>query len=121
MAAGIAALEELATGNAYSKLEQLGAALEGGMKNAAKAAGVPVQFNRCGSMFCAYFTGQAVHNLADALQSDRERFKHYFMAFGPRRLPRAVPVRGGASSTAHTDTDIENTVQAAARVMGTLR
>ena len=29
------------------------------MKEAAKAAAiVPVQFNRCGSMFCGYFTGQ---------------------------------------------------------------
>ena len=41
MAAGIAALEELAASNAYAKLEQLGAALEAGMKDAAKSAGVP--------------------------------------------------------------------------------
>jgi glutamate-1-semialdehyde aminotransferase len=26
------------------------------MKDAAKVGGVPVQFNRCGSMFCGYFT-----------------------------------------------------------------
>ena len=60
MAAGIAALKELSTGKAYTKLERLGAALEEGMKKAAKTAGVPVQFNRCGSMFCAYFTSDPV-------------------------------------------------------------
>src|SRR5690349_14633191 len=38
MAAGIAALEELAAGNAYARLEQLGAALEAGMKSAAQSA-----------------------------------------------------------------------------------
>src|ERR1039457_1254137 len=36
MAAGIAALEELTASDAYARLEQLGAALEAGMKDAAK-------------------------------------------------------------------------------------
>src|SRR5437879_11751834 len=67
MAAGIAALEELRATNAYERLEQLGAQLEAGMKEAARAAGVPVQFNRCGSMFCAYFTSEPVHNLSEAM------------------------------------------------------
>src|SRR5881394_1830599 len=51
MAAGIAALEELASTNAYKTLEHLGATLEAGMKGAAMSAGIPVQFNRVGSMF----------------------------------------------------------------------
>ena len=49
--------------NIYARLEQLGARLEAGMKDAAKSAKVPVTFNRCGSMFCAYFTGGPVGNL----------------------------------------------------------
>src|SRR6185295_1573680 len=63
--------------NAYARLEQLGAQLEAGMKDAAKSAGVPVTFNRCGSMFCGYFTSEPVHNVADAMKSDRERFKKF--------------------------------------------
>src|SRR5437016_2522653 len=78
MAAGIAALEELAATDAYPKLEQRGALLEEGMKGAAKAAGLSTQFNRCGSMFCTYFTSQPVQNLAAAMKSDRERFAKYF-------------------------------------------
>jgi glutamate-1-semialdehyde 2,1-aminomutase len=80
MAAGIAALEELgssrrkeapsnaecgmrnaessqslltsaATGtNAYALLEAKGAALEAGLRDAAKSANIPVTFNRCGSL-----------------------------------------------------------------------
>src|SRR5438093_9703647 len=46
MAAGIAALEELATNDAYARLEQLGAQLEAGMKDAATRSGVSIQFNR---------------------------------------------------------------------------
>src|SRR5208337_2203351 len=39
MAAGIAALEELDASGAYARLEDLGAALEAGLRDAAKAAG----------------------------------------------------------------------------------
>src|SRR5258707_2401551 len=70
MAAGIAALEELTATDAYTKLERLGAQLEAAMKEAAATARIPVQFNRCGSMFCGYFTSHPVHNLADAMKSD---------------------------------------------------
>jgi glutamate-1-semialdehyde 2,1-aminomutase len=121
MAAGIAALEELAASGAYAKLEQLGATLEAGMKSAAKSAGVPVQFNRCGSMFCAYFTSDPVHNVAEAMKSDRERFKRYFhgmLAEGIYFAPSQF--EAGFLSTTHTEADIARTVAAAAKVMKTL-
>jgi glutamate-1-semialdehyde 2,1-aminomutase len=114
MAAGIAALEELSAGNAYAKLEELGAALESGMKSAAKAAGIAVQFNRIGSMFCGYFTGEPVHNLADAMKSDRARFAKYFHAMLKRGIYLAPSqFEAGFISTAHTMGDIEKTVSAA--------
>jgi glutamate-1-semialdehyde 2,1-aminomutase len=121
MAAGIAALEELAASDAYTKLEQLGAALEGGMREAAKSAGVPVQFNRCGSMFCGYFTAEPVGNAAEAMKSDRARFAKYFhgmLAEGIYLAPSQF--EAGFLSTAHTAADIEQTVAAAAKVMKTL-
>ena len=121
MAAGIAALEELAASNAYAKLEELGAALEEGMKSAAKTADVAVQFNRCGSMFCGYFTSEPVHNVADAMKSDRERFRKYFhgmLAEGIYFAPSQF--EAGFLSTAHTPADLKRTVKAAAKVMKTL-
>ena len=86
-----------------------------------EAAGVPVQFNRCGSMFCAYFTSEPVHNLADAMKSDRERFKKYFhgmLAEGVYFAPSQF--EAGFLSTAHTPADIRKTVRAAKRVLKTL-
>ncbi len=121
MAAGIANLQELLATDAYAKLEQLGAQLAAGMRDAAKSAGVPVQFNQCGSMFCGYFTDQPVHNLADAMHSDRERFKRYFHGLldsGVYLAPSQF--EAGFLSTAHTATDIEKTVSAAAKVLRTL-
>jgi len=121
MAAGIAALEELEASNAYARLEQLGSALAEAMRDAAKAAKVPVQFNQIGSMFCGYFSSQPVHNLVDAMKSDRERFKKYFhgmLAEGIYLAPSQF--EAGFLSTAHSEADIEKTAQAATKVMKTL-
>jgi len=118
MAAGLAALEELEAGGAYAKLEELGAGLEAGLRDAAKAAGVPMQFNRCGSMFCGYFASEPVQNLADAMKSDRERFKRYFHGMLSEGIYLAPSqFEAGFLSTAHSAADIEQTVRAAARVM----
>ena len=102
----------------YARLEELGAQLEAGLQDAAKSAGVPVQFNRCGSMFCGYFTSEPVHNLADAMKSDRERFKQFFHAMldaGVYLAPSQF--EAGFLSTAHTPADLEKTIQAAAAAM----
>ena len=147
MAAGIAALEELSNAedgtrsvetaaarsrpseiphsalrtphsDAYAQLEALGAQLEAGLRDAAKFAGVPVTFNRCGSMFCGYFMSGPVWNLADAMQSDRERFKKYFHGMlneGVYLAPSQF--EAGFLSTAHRAEEIDQTVRAAAKVM----
>ena len=118
LAAGLASLEELFSTDAYEKLEQIGAQLEAGMKTAAHAAKIPMQFNRCGSMFCGYFTGEPVHNLADAMKSDRERFKKFFHGMlGESIYLAPSQFESGFLSTAHTVADIEQTVCAAAKIL----
>ena len=130
MAAGIAALEELgretrparptdgSASRPYQRLEQLGAQLETGLKDAAKAARVPVRFNRCGSMFCAFFTGEPVWNLSDAMKCDRTRFAKFFHGMlneGVYLAPSQF--EAGFVSTAHSPADIDRTVKAAAKVL----
>ena len=121
MAAGLANLEELNHSGAYDRLEKIGEQLEAGMKDAAKSANIPMRFNRCGSMFCGYFTSEPVHNVADAMHSDRERFKKFFhgmldagVYFAPSQF------EAGFISTAHSAADIEATVRAAAKVLRAL-
>jgi glutamate-1-semialdehyde 2,1-aminomutase len=139
MAAGIAALQELSGGrvarvpqsemksgtlgtrpsetNAHARLEELGSQLESGMRDAARTAGIAMTFNRCGSMFCGYFTGGPVWNLADAMKSDRGRFKKFFhgmLAEGIYLAPSQF--EAGFISTAHTAADIDRTVKSAAKV-----
>jgi glutamate-1-semialdehyde 2,1-aminomutase len=121
MAAGIAALELLRSGEPYRRLEAAGAQLEAGLTEGAAQARVPVRLNRCGSMFCAYFTDQPVHHLGDALRSDRARFARFFhgmLAEGVYLAPSQF--EAGFLSTAHTPADVETTVRAAARVLRAL-
>jgi glutamate-1-semialdehyde 2,1-aminomutase len=121
MAAGIAALEELESTNAYATLEQLSAQLEQGMQACAKAASVPVQFNRCGSMLCSYFSKEPVHDLASAMKSDRSRFAKYFHGMLEQGIYLAPSqFEAGFISTAHRPELIEKTIDAAANVFKTL-
>jgi glutamate-1-semialdehyde 2,1-aminomutase len=69
-------------------------------------------------MFCGYFTGGPVWNLADAMKSDRERFKKFFhgmLADGIYLAPSQF--EAGFISTAHTAADIGRTVKSAAKVL----
>src|SRR5688572_21359620 len=121
MAAGIAALQEVQKSNAYPELEVLGAQFEAGMREAAKTAGVPVRFNRCGSMFCAYFTAAPVHNLDDAMKCDRNRFAKFFHALLAQGIYLAPSqFEAGFLSTAHTAQDIDLTIAAATAALRSL-
>ena len=121
MAAGVAVLEALADGSVYKKIDALGQALADGLAKAAKAAGVAVQLQRIGSMSCCYFTDTPVHNMAEAMDSDRDRFGKYFhgmMAEGVYLAPSQF--EAGFISAAHDEVAIGKTVGAAAKVMKTL-
>ena len=121
MAAGLATLEELKTGSVHEQLETIGARLESGLNAAAERAGIPVITQRVGSMSCLFFAEQPVHNLAEAMKADRERFKKYFhgmLAEGVYLAPSAF--EAAFLSAAHTEADIDSTVAAAEKVMATL-
>ena len=121
MAAGIAALGELQSGAVHEQLEVLGARLEAGLNAAAQKAGIAVVTQRAGSMSCLFFAEKPVHNLDDAMQADRERFKKYFhgmLAEGVYLAPSAF--EAAFLSAAHTEDDVDATIAAAEKVMGTL-
>ena len=121
MAAGLAALDELNDSDAYTRLDALGEQLEAGMVDAARRAGIPVCWQRIGSMFCGYFTEGPVNNLADAMKSDRARFARFFhgmLSGGVFLAPSQF--EAGFISAAHTPADIDRTVQVAAQVLATL-
>ena len=121
MAAGIATLEQLMSDDHYARLEKLGQQFEAGMRAASKTAGVAVNFVRLGSLFCGYFTGAEVHNLQDALRSDREQFAKFFQGMLREGIYLAPSqFEAGFMSAAHSEADIEKTIRAAEKVLTTL-
>lgn len=114
MTAGIETLGILSKKNVYKNLEQTGAHLEYGLKNAAQTAGVETRFYRAGTMFCMYFTNRDVYDYTTAKTADTERFAKFFS----RMLNRSIYLapsqfESGFISLAHSAGDIEKTVRAA--------
>ncbi len=109
MAASIATLEELFHAGTYKKLEQSSSALCDEMKKV-----VPGQHARVGSLFCTFFTDREVIDQAGAKRSETKRYAKFFHAMLERGVylaPSQFEV--GFMSMAHTEADIEQTLQAA--------
>jgi glutamate-1-semialdehyde 2,1-aminomutase len=118
MTAGIETLKILSKPGVYKKLETRMKQLEGGLKEAAKEAGVATRFYLAGTMFCSYFTNKAVTNYETAKMSDTARFARYFSGMldcGIYIAPSQF--EAGFISKAHTENDIEKTVRAAYETM----
>src|SRR5206468_5703066 len=114
MAAGIATLKELKANPPYRRLDSMGRTLETSLKDAAAAAGVPVQVNRAGSMWTLFFTGTPVVDYDTAKTCDTQRFARFFWAMMDRGvyLP-CSQFEAAFLSAAHTDEQIDQTIAAA--------
>ena len=112
MAVGVKTLELLQAPNVYADLEAKGKILQDGFENAARDAGVPLQFNRVGSMFSFFFTDKPVTDADSARAVGSEKFKkvfHYMLDHGIYLAPSAY--EAGFLSTAHSFDDLEETIR----------
>jgi glutamate-1-semialdehyde 2,1-aminomutase len=114
MAAGSATLRALAEPGVYEQLEQVSAELDAGLRDAARAAGVPLTVNRVGSLLTPFFTDGPVTGYADAMRSDTAAFGAFFRAMldAGVYLPPSQ-FEAWFVSTAHGGAEVERTVAAA--------
>jgi glutamate-1-semialdehyde 2,1-aminomutase len=115
VAAGTATLEVLQEPGTYQDLERKGAALAAGLSEAASEAGVTVTINRLGSGLTVFFAPGPVTDYASALKSDTAAYGRFFHAM--RRAGVYLPPSQFECwfvSVAHTDEQIEQTIEAAA-------
>ncbi len=122
MTAGIETLKVLRELGVFDEIEQKAAKLAAGVGEAAEEAGVPIYQTRVGTMFSNFFSPEPVTDYESAKVSDTERFGRYFHAM----LERGVYIapsqfEAGFISLAHSDEDIERTVEAAREVLWRLR
>ncbi|NGQ94342.1 glutamate-1-semialdehyde 2,1-aminomutase [Brevibacillus sp. SYP-B805] len=118
MAAGITTLRELGRPGVYEQLEARSARLAEGLADNARRLGLPHTVNRVGSMVCLFFTDTPVINYETAKTSDLQRFSayfHYLLEEGVMIPPSQF--EGMFVSLAHTEEDIERTIEASYRAM----
>jgi glutamate-1-semialdehyde 2,1-aminomutase len=113
-AAGIATLKLLKDGQAYERLERLGERLERGLRDAAISAGAAHCITRVGSMMTLFFQTGPVTNWTTASKSDTARYAKYFWCLIDRGVYMPCSQYEALFiSTAHSEADIEATVEAA--------
>ncbi|MFA5882407.1 MAG: glutamate-1-semialdehyde 2,1-aminomutase [Acidimicrobiia bacterium] len=119
-AAGLAVLGELSD-DVYRVLEDKAAALTGGLAAALGAAGIVATAPRAFTLGGLFFSATPVTNYDEAKAADTECYGRFFHAmldrgvyFAPSAFEAMFP------SLAHTDADIERTVQLAADAASTL-
>ncbi len=120
MAAGCAALDALDEDGFYERLEALSARLESGLRRAAERASGPVTLQRVGSMITAFFGPGPIVDWPSAKACDTARFGRFFNAMLNRGiyLPPAQ-FEAAFVSIAHTEAEIDATVDAAAEAFAT--
>ena len=123
IAAGLAAFDAIdARPDVYALLDARTARLADGLAAAARAAGVPVQVQRVGSMWTAFFSSRPVRSWDDAEAVDREAFARFFrgmLARGVLLPPSAF--ESAFVSLAHDDAIIEQTIEAARAAFAEVR
>jgi len=121
VAAGLEMLTQLQRPGVYPRLEELGARLEDGVRGVLQRRRVRGCINRVGSMWTLFFGVDEVTDAATAEASDTQLFARYFrgmLAEGIYLPPSAF--ESAFVSLAHSDADIDLTIEAADRVLAAL-
>lgn len=116
MAAGIETLTRLQEPGIFEQLENTAGMLADGLNGVFAEAETPLTINRVGSMMTLFFNPGPVTGWESVAQSDREGFTRFFhnMLDEGVYLPPS-PFEAMFVSLAHTDEDIERTIEAARR------
>ncbi len=122
MAAGLAMLNEISQPGFYDALTARTETLVNGLEDRARASGIDLTTNQVGSMFGFFFTSDAeVSRYEQVMACDIERFKrfyHFMLDEGVYLAPSAF--EAGFMSSAHGETEISKTLDAAEKAFGSL-
>jgi glutamate-1-semialdehyde 2,1-aminomutase len=115
MSAGLKTLELISRPGFYEDLSAKVEALVNGVIQQAKQAGIPLSENHVGGMFGLFFSdSKSVNDYAAATACDQTRFKAFYHAMLERGVYLAPSAfEAGFVSDAHSEIDIEATIQAA--------
>lgn len=118
MAAGIKTLEILQRPGSYEHLDKVTARLTAGILAAGREAGHAVCGGSIGGMFGFFFCDGPVNNFSDAAKSDSKKFARWHRMMLQRGVYLAPSqYEAGFTSLAHTEEDVDQTIEIAREVM----
>ena len=123
MAAGLAQLRVLdSRPEIYKHLDNLGRQLAEGLHSLIQKYRVPASVTQCGSLCCLFFREGGVKNYGEAQQCDTALFARYFKGMFRRGIYLA-PSQFEAIfiGNAHTELDIDRTLQAAEKTFAEMQ
>jgi glutamate-1-semialdehyde 2,1-aminomutase len=117
LAAANAALEELQAGSPaiYSRLEAIGERLRLGLERILCERGLPAVTNGRGAVFQISFCDRRPRTYRDTLAADRRLYSNFALALLDEGI-LILPDGRWYLSTAHTDGDVDATLEAAKRI-----
>ncbi|HHS99494.1 MAG TPA: glutamate-1-semialdehyde-2,1-aminomutase [Thiomicrospira sp.] len=122
MAAGLKTLQLIQEDGFFENLTTKTSNLLAGLQAAADDNNIPFTTNQVGGMFGFFFSEEKnIRRFAQVTRGDMDRFRKFYHGMlneGVYLAPSAY--EAGFITSKHTDKDIENTVNAARRVMATL-
>lgn len=121
MTAGIKTLELLQRPGTYEYLDRITKKLADGLLEIAQQTGHAACGGHIGGMFGLFFTSGPVHNYEDAKKSDLAKFARFHRGMLERGIYLAPSqFEAGFTSLAHTEEDIDRTLEAAKDVISNL-
>jgi len=121
-AAGLATLALLEEPGVFDAVESRMTQLSEGLGQRAAKAGIPVYQTQAGSMACLFFHEGPVRNYAEATASDTSRYAAFFRTLLEHGVYLAPSQFEAAfMSSAHTDAEIDQTLDAAEKAFAALR
>lgn len=113
-ACGLATLKEIQRPGFFESLAARTRSLVDGLLDVAREAGVPMSGDSEGGMFGFFFAGRLPRHYGDVMATDKERFSRFFHAMLDRGVYLAPALyEAGFVSAAHTEADIQATLEAA--------
>lgn len=121
MTAGIKTLELLQRPGTYEQLDRITKKLTDGLLQIAKETGHAAVGGQISGMFGMFFTDKPVHSFEDAKTSDLSKFSRFHRGMLEHGIYLAPSqFEAGFTSLAHTNEDIDRTLEAARAVMSSL-
>ena len=122
MASGLATLELISEPGFLEPVCRRTSALVNGLVDLAQAAGIPLTSNHVGTMWGIFFSDERkIINYDQVMRCDKDRFARFFHGMlreGVYLAPASF--EAGFMSSAHTDEDIQFTLEASERVFASL-